>query len=138
LLTCHNFLPSSCKNKINQPNFIGLHISCNNKREMFNSLFLLQTRREMFNSLFLLQRKEGRCSTLCFYYRDKKGDIQLSVFITETRRDMFNSLFLLQTRREMHFQTRPCFPVYSLQWFPPMKSQNWYNCQTTEWGKLSI
>jgi hypothetical protein len=32
LLTCHNFLPSSCKNKINQPNFIGLHISCNNNR----------------------------------------------------------------------------------------------------------
>ena len=50
----------------------------------------------MFNSLVLLQRKEGRCSTLCFYYRDKKGDVQLSVFISETRREMFNSLFLLQ------------------------------------------
>ena len=32
MLTCHNFLPSPCKNKINQPNFIGLHISCNNNR----------------------------------------------------------------------------------------------------------
>jgi hypothetical protein len=32
LLTCHNFLPSPCKNKINQPNFIGLHISYNNNR----------------------------------------------------------------------------------------------------------
>jgi hypothetical protein len=57
---------------------------------MFNSLFLIQTRREMFNSLFLLQRKEGRCSTVCFYYRDKKGDVQH--FILSCKKILLNNL----------------------------------------------
>ena len=69
---------------------------------MFNSLvFITEARREMFNILFLLERQEGRYSTVCFYYRNKKGDVQQFVFITEARRPMFKSVFITETRREM-------------------------------------